>query len=1257
MDIFMRNIDFSATQQDVIRVLAKELHRPEYSSPDTPLNFHVRLFQPGRRGSWKKNSGCGLLTLPSVELGEIFLREYGDDHELQGSSTVNVRTKKILFRKSSKPLSVSPGVLERIQHSSYVNPTGGPPDAKLSTRYRRQWLPDRVELSKVQFGWECRDQVFSVEWDHSCLASTSVVFNPSEREVDVRFIEPDMINLWGMEFDPPENHILIKYAQIAYIAVNEYSAADPAIVFSFHTPPSFRGIGTNPLTDRVAPSWRLSELPLKDVQGRDHAEVAPFTSLSLRLICKSPDGPSIFRRLASEKGQLHIPIENSHYPVEHRMLFSRSALRTYREWLHSLDFNIAYQLDILLRGYCADPTELLALRPEIEILMDRAREKGNRSENFIILVFQDFAQKALDLYWNPGEATEELSLKACFMQCLNTYDNPASQSLYWRRMDDGLFHCLHVHIMPSSISITGPVSERTNRVVRSYKPENRHYFIRVSFPDDSRLRLRYDRNINGQAYISNRVAPFLIEGLRTRSEHRPRLQLSVGGRPFYFLAYSQSSLKEHSVWFMTPFEEDGKTVNVQTIIKSLGSFSELTFDKRLMHCPARYAARISQAFTSTEPTTTEVETVEQIEDIESTDAQGNKWVHTDGVGTMSPSFAKKIYAEMNPRKTFLADYPRALQIRYLGAKGILSVDYRLTGNTIALRPSMVKFIGAPSKTIEIAKVFDKPTQFYLNRPLIMLLEGLGVPYETFKYYQDLAVAEVDLAMQSLQSASYFFQVQGLGMSFRLPKILGSLAKMGYTEVEDEFFTRLLELGTRHVLREIKHRAHIPVPGAYNLVGIADVHQELQPNEVFVCIMQKDSRKLEYLSGPCLISRSPTIHPGDIQIVHAIGRPQKGSCFHKEPLPNTIVFSTTGKRSIPSCLGGGDLDGDEYDIIPMGALPKFHIPESNIQKPSLYKPAVRRELDRRCTLLDVAEFVMQYILSDNIGQVALTWRILADSSPRGIFDPDCLRLADLHSQAVDYPKTGNPVNFGHIPRRNKYNSRLPDWYAPESMEVIDESKFYRSQTAIGKLFRDIEFYSMGTESDGVNPSYEDQEDIPLDELVMLMSSFSTSGSEFDELCQSIEHYASKFMDENQEQDNMSEVNEMFLQYCADLQSICSNHTLARSKSYLLSEEEAMVGTILSNVTVSSPARNDHIRKLREETDVLVKGIYDTLYGTEYTPKQYIIRAFCSFRLAAVYAQRENPTFGAKSFWWITLGNVFDAVNEIARETKSMAVQGH
>jgi hypothetical protein len=41
----------------------------------------------------------------------------------------------------------------------------------------------------------------------------------------------------------------------------------------------------------------------------------------------------------------------------------------------------------------------------------------------------------------------------------------------------------------------------------------------------------------------------------------------------------------------------------------------------------------------------------------------------------------------------------------------------------------------------------------------------------------------------------------------------------------------------------------------------------------------------------------------------------------------------------------------------------------------------------------------------LGVVSINWLLIADHSPSGILDPDCMKLAVLHSAAVDYPKTG------------------------------------------------------------------------------------------------------------------------------------------------------------------------------------------------------------------------------------------------------------
>lgn len=48
--------------------------------------------------------------------------------------------------------------------------------------------------------------------------------------------------------------------------------------------------------------------------------------------------------------------------------------------------------------------------------------------------------------------------------------------------------------------------------------------------------------------------------------------LQLGGRRFEFLAYSQSSLKDYTVWFVAPFKVEGRLENAESIRNSLGDF-------------------------------------------------------------------------------------------------------------------------------------------------------------------------------------------------------------------------------------------------------------------------------------------------------------------------------------------------------------------------------------------------------------------------------------------------------------------------------------------------------------------------------------------------------------------------------------------------------------------------------------------------------------------------------------------------------------
>lgn len=116
---------------------------------------------------------------------------------------------------------------------------------------------------------------------------------------------------------------------------------------------------------------------------------------------------------------------------------------------------------------------------------------------------------------------------------------------------------------------------------------------------------------------------------------------------------------------------------------------------------------------------------------------------------------------------------------------------------------------------------------------------------------------------------------------------------------------------------MKHRGRIPLgPHNFNLVGVSDHSGYLQEGEVYVCISEP-GKSSEYISGNVAISRSPTMHPGDIQVrsfiaglgalglnsiypsqlVRAIGRiPPEASERARaiKGLRNCIVFSSRGE---------------------------------------------------------------------------------------------------------------------------------------------------------------------------------------------------------------------------------------------------------------------------------------------------------------------------------------------------------------------------
>ena len=81
-------------------------------------------------------------------------------------------------------------------------------------------------------------------------------------------------------------------------------------------------------------------------------------------------------------------------------------------------------------------------------------------------------------------------------------------------------------------------------------------------------------------------------------------------------------------------------------------------------------------------------------------------------------------------KNFL---PSAIQVRFAGCKGVLTLDPRLPDNVAVFRPSMRKFESS-HRRIEVLQT-SRPQAVFLNHQLIILLSNLGIPDDVFMNLQ------------------------------------------------------------------------------------------------------------------------------------------------------------------------------------------------------------------------------------------------------------------------------------------------------------------------------------------------------------------------------------------------------------------------------------------------------------------------------------------------------------------------------------------
>lgn len=331
---------------------------------------------------------------------------------------------------------------------------------------------------------------------------------------------------------------------------------------------------------------------------------------------------------------------------------------------------------------------------------------------------------------------------------------------------------------------------------------------------------------------------------------------------------------------------------------------------------------------------------------------------------------------------------------------MISLDSRIKGHELFLRPSMIKFSGSDSTDIELCGAAYRPLPMYLNRQIIKIMEDLGVADEFFLNLQAKAVEQLRKSTLTTLNASNFLAAHSVGEKVRLPWFMKQLISLNLSFHQDAFLRDVVELSVLVELRELKHRGRIPVEEGVTLYGIMDETGVLEEGQVFIIMDARPGMSKVVTGRNLIVTRSPALHPGDIQLVTAVSVPHDSPLME---LSNCICFSQKGTRDLPSQLSGGDLDGDLYNVIwDRNAGPK------RTYKAADYLRQEAIDIGRSVQRDDMTTFFVQFMATDQLGRIATLHKVLADQRDQGTVDADCLKLANMHSTAVDFSKTGIPV---------------------------------------------------------------------------------------------------------------------------------------------------------------------------------------------------------------------------------------------------------
>ncbi len=482
-----------------------------------------------------------------------------------------------------------------------------------------------------------------------------------------------------------------------------------------------------------------------------------------------------------------------------------------------------------------------------------------------------------------------------------------------------------------------------------------------------------------------------------------------------------------------------KKLSIDTIYHWMGDFSKETN-------LAKYASRMGLAFSTTYfAARIDKSCVRQIPDVKRTvrvryekenREEDVEYCFSDGVGTISESLIRRSV------KVLHEEYASAIQCRFGGCKGVFSIDPKLSGDTICIRPSQSKFV---SQQTDVEIIGCSRFHYgHLNRQVILLLSTLKVPDKVFLELLDRHVQ----MLQDLIHGSATDDVQETaleGCFQEVADVVQRMTKHSFTPKNEPFLQTINKAIFCRSLKELRTRERILIKRSGCLLGVMDETGTLEYGQVFCRLSKSNDPKAPScdedlkdgnftVTGDVVISKNPCLFPGDIRVLQAV---DAKNLYH---YINVVVFPSKGPRPHPNETSGSDLDGDVYFI----SWEKSLLPRKEDRVEPAQFPSSKGD-KAKITRENIINFFSNYLKGSKLGRIANAHLIIADRADLKALDPQCLYLAAQHSIEVDFPKTGVSGNLREEDSVKEY---------PDFMEKENDLNTYESKSIMGTIYRKV-----------------------------------------------------------------------------------------------------------------------------------------------------------------------------------------------------------